>query len=239
MLKRKKQRGAYPCFVWGGVGHNMKTKLFFLKEKEKLTADLYRTIIVENLISCKAKFESKMKRAERSAVGRRSATAVQLFRGEGDGARSLKPVLHITQDNDSKHYNDTTRKLLASVGIRLLSSERKTVGGQTDNAPGAGGRKKEYPGRYFPCYSPDLNGPIEKVWREVQRRVIRRSIEVTSAKHGKRRAKMIEIITEEWNNLEFKETDKWCGINALVANVPLAMEECIAVNGFDTTFMHN
>ena len=236
VLSRKKQRGRFPCFVWGGVGHNMKTKLHFLDEGQKLTADGYRDILYESLIPFRDRFRKEMKRAERSAVGPRRGTVTKLFRSEGD--RSLKPELIITQDNDSKHYNDQTRRILAGAEIRLMASERLSVEGETDKAPGRGGAMKEQRGTYFPCYSPDLNGPIEKVWREVQRRVIRRAIEVEDAAWGEKRQKMIEITTEEWNNLEFEETDDWCGINQLVANVPVAMAECIKEDGFDTSFMN-
>ena len=90
---------------------------------------------------------------------------------------------------------------------------------------------KEWVDSYFPCYSPDLNGPIEKCWRECQNRVMKRHKEIHS------RADMIRIIKEEWAGLEFEPSDRWCGINHLVTNVPKAMLECIEVTkGYDTSY---
>ena len=49
-----------------------------------------------------------------------------------------------------------------------------------------------YRDEMFPAYSPDINWVIEKAWREVQRRVLARSTEISS------RATMKAIIIEEW-----------------------------------------
>ena len=223
-LPNTKQRGLYPCFVWGGVGYNMKTELYFLEEKQRLTADIYRTILAQNLYPRQAEFERKMRRAA-ARLDPNSETANGRWKDRG-------PHLIITQDNDSKHYNDTTRQLLANRNIYLMSSLRKKAdGSHPDRAPGPGGHLKNWSDAYFPCYSPDLNGPIEKAWRECQNRVLKRHREITG------RADMIKVIKEEWAGLEFEPSDRWCGINHLVSNVPKAMLECIQVTkGYDTSY---
>lgn len=80
-------------------------------------------------------------------------------------------------------------------------------------------------------HSPDVNGPIEKTWRECQVRVLARAGEIRS------RADMIRIIKEEWAGLEFERTERWCGINALVANFVPCLEEIVANGGWDTSYM--
>ena len=90
---------------------------------------------------------------------------------------------------------------------------------------------KNWVGKYFPCYSPDINGPIEKVWRECARRVLARCDEI----HG--RADMKRVIKEEWDGLEFEETDHWCGINHPVDNVKECLEMVVEENGFGTYYM--
>ena len=77
---------------------------------------------------------------------------------------------------------------------------------------------KDWVGRYFPAYSPDFNGPIEKCWRECQKRVLARASEING------RADMMRVVKEEWEGLEFEKTEHWCGINHLVENVPLALK---------------
>jgi hypothetical protein len=48
---------------------------------------------------------------------------------------------------------------------------------------------------------------------------------------------MIRIIKEEWAGLEFERTERWCGINALVANFVPCLEEIVANGGWDTSYM--
>ena len=79
--------------------------------------------------------------------------------------------------------------------------------------------------------SPDINGPIEKTWRECQVRVLARADEIRSRKD------MIRVIKEEWAGLEFERTERWCGINALVANFTPCLEEIVANGGWDTSYM--
>ena len=94
---------------------------------------------------------------------------------------------------------------------------------------------KEYDESYLPCYSPDINGPIEKSWREAQRRVLLRASEIHSvAEHWR-------VIQEEWDGLEFEDTRDgegggWCGINHLVMRTPQVLEEVIKEGGFDMKF---
>ena len=140
----------------------------------------------------------------------------------------------MTQDNDSKHYNDITRALLAEYDIKLMSSLRKKAdGSHPDRVPGRGGHMVDYADSYFPCYSPDFNGPIEKCWRECQKRVLARAKEILS------RDDMMRIVKEEWHGLEFEKTERWCGINHLVEKVPHALKEAIDNGGWDTSHMKN
>ena len=69
------------------------------------------------------------------------------------------------------------------------------------------------------------------MWAEVQRRVLRRVGDIKS------RADMIQVVRQEWNELEFDKSDRWCGINYLVMQTPDVLEEVIAQDGFDTSFM--
>jgi hypothetical protein len=84
----------------------------------------------------------------------------------------------------------------------------------------------------FPSYSPDINRPIEKVWRELQRRVFHRAGEIRS------RESMVAVVQEEWERLEFGPTAGWCGINSLVADTPEVLREVLSHGGYDTHFMH-
>ena len=88
----------------------------------------------------------------------------------------------------------------------------------------------------FPCYSPDLNGAIEKVWREVDLRVHERRSEITSDKLMK------AVLLEEWNALEFTPTvrkcgRKWPGINALCLMLPKVCTDVVANEGWDSKYM--
>ena len=143
----------------------------------------------------------------------------------------VSPHLIMTQDNDSKHYNERSRAFLLKPNIMGMFSYRKMADGtHPDRTPGPGGHMKDWFDKRFPCYSPDFNGPIEKAWRECQRRVLKRAKEIKS------RADMIRIVKEEWAGLEFERTDRWCGINHLVDNVVLALEEAVENGGWDTSY---
>ena len=105
-LPHSKQRGLFPCFVWGGVGHNKKTELYFLEQGETLTAPTYRKIIKKELLPMRRHYPN-------------------------GGA---KPKMTITQDNDPKHYNDETNALLRRENIELLVSARLDINGDQDRA---------------------------------------------------------------------------------------------------------
>lgn len=126
-LPHTKQRGLFPCFVWGGVGHNKKTELYFLEAKETLTADLYLRILQETLIPAKRQYP-------RSLFGSRTT------------------MHNITMDNDSKHYNDASRAFFRQNKIELVGCHRHDVRGQPDRAPGPGGALQEqvFPDKFPP-----------------------------------------------------------------------------------------
>ena len=117
-LPRAKQRGLYPCFVWGGVGYNKKSKLYFLEAGETLTADRYRCILQENLLPVRKQYP-------RSWYGTRG-------------------TMHITMDNDPKHYNKDTREFLCHNNIKLVGCHRHDVDGNPDLVPGPGGALQEH-----------------------------------------------------------------------------------------------
>ena len=112
-IRETKQRGLYPLFVWGGVGYNKKTKMYFLDQGQTLTAEIYRNILQENLLPAKEQHPRKW-------TGRRES-------------------MHITMDNDSKHYNDERRAFLKKNDIQLVGCHRYDVNGQPDRVPGPGG----------------------------------------------------------------------------------------------------
>ena len=66
-------------------------------------------------------------------------------------------------------------------------------------------------------FATGINGPIEKCWRECQRRVLARATEINGLADHRR------IVEEEWAGLEFDRTEHWCGINHLV----LCMEDIL------------
>ena len=110
---------------------------------------------------------------------------------------------------------------------------RKADGTYPDVAPGPGGAMQEQHGIKFPAYSPDINGPIEKCWRECQRRVLARATEINGLADHRR------IIEEEWAGLEFDWTEHWCGINHLVLCMEDILEEVVEEDGYDTSYMHH
>ena len=206
VLPTDKSRGLYPIFVWGAVGYNMKSKLFVLEEKEKLTAKRYAAILADN---------------ENGLAEMVTRNADKLG---GDGLYAM--------DNDVKHSTPESLAVLKGLGLSLLASRRWNEAGDAPDRQAAHfGHLKTYDGFYFPTYSPDINQPIEKVWAEVQRRVLRRVGDIKS------RADMIQVVRQEWNELEFDKSDRWCGINYLVMQTPDVLEEVIAQDGFDTSFM--
>jgi hypothetical protein len=48
---------------------------------------------------------------------------------------------------------------------------------------------------------------------------------------------MIRVIEQEWAGLEFKPSERWCGINALVDNFIPCLEEIVVNGGWDTHYM--
>lgn len=118
-LPRTKQRGLYPCFVWGGVGYNKKSKLYFLEAGETLTADRYRCILQENLLPVRKQYP-------RSWYGTRG-------------------TMHITMDNDSKHYNKTLVSSCATTTSNWLDAIVMTwMGTQTWFLDPAGRSKNRF-----------------------------------------------------------------------------------------------
>ena len=113
-----------------------------------------------------------------------------------------------------------------------MASKRRTADDvYPDRAPGPGGHLKNWVGERFPAYSPDLNGPIEKSWRECQRRVLARAQQITS------RELMVQAIKEEWAGLEFEPTERWCGINDLVSRFEDTLDAIVDEEGYDTWYM--
>jgi hypothetical protein len=147
--------------------------------------------------------------------------------------RPEEPVLY-AMDNDPKHYSDRLVQLLRSMGVVLLGSRRPNEDRDGPDVQRAEfGRWKQYDKTYFPTYSPDINSPIEKVWHEMDRRILER---VSAGEEIKTKEKMKQVILEVWNGLEFEETDKWCGINFLVENTPKVLEAIIEESGWDTKY---
>ena len=151
--------------------------------------------------------------------------------------RTLKPFWYI-QDNDAKHYTGEVRAWLTANDIQLLATPRLNVDGEADTARGAFGRMVHYPldDLRFPCYAPDLNGAVEKSWREVALRVLERRAEITND------ASMKRVIIEEWEGLEFGPTTRpcgrtWIGINALCRMFPKVCKDVVAKGGWDSKYM--
>ena len=105
--------GALSLLRVGGVGYNNKTELYFLEKDETLKADLYLKILEETLLPVK-------KQLPWSLTGRWSS-------------------LYITQNNDSKHYNDNSRAVFKRNNIILVGCYRHDINGQPDKVPGPGG----------------------------------------------------------------------------------------------------
>ena len=126
-LPRTEQRGLYPWFVWGAVGYNMKSDLYFLDQGQTLTAELYIHVLRQTLLPVRKQYPKAW--------------------------YSHNPRMHITMDNDPKHYNDVSRQLLDKQNIQLVGCHRHDVHGKPDVAPGPGGSLQEqiYEDK-FPAY---------------------------------------------------------------------------------------
>ena len=206
-LPHSKQRGQHPVFVWGGVGLNMKTSLYiFDTDGKNVTGKDYINVLTNVLVPFKQKQQHDKRKREQG--------------------------LWITQDNDPKHYKETTKKIQEDNGIHLLGIQRRSANGEVDVAAGRGGHWAPQ-GIAFPAYSPDINGAIEKVWRELQVRVLKRASEIRS------RATMIKVIGEEWAGLPFEteEGSNFIGINGLVRKYEEVLQAVVEENGWDTRFM--
>ena len=206
-LPAAKSRGLYPLNFSGAVGFNMKSKLFFLEPGKTLTKAVYLEMLRDPLNGLT------------EMVNRCRA--------------KLHPGGILAKDNDPKHNSSEVDAVLKELGLRSFAAHRYNEDhSYFDTQAGPGGHPKLFEQELLPAYSPDINRPIEKVWRELQTRVFRRVGEIT----GKKRMK--EIVTEEWNSLEFEPTPGWCGINALFLEMPLVLQEIKKQDGFDTHFMH-
>ena len=111
-FRRRSSEDSAP-YVWGGVGNNKKTKLYILEQGQTLTAEIYRKVLQENLLPAQKQYPRKW-------TGRHE-------------------TMHITMDNDSKHYNDEMRAFLKKNNIQLVGCHRHGVNGQPDRDPGPGG----------------------------------------------------------------------------------------------------
>ena len=213
-LPATKARGLLPVFAWGAVAYNVKSDLFFLDDGDKLTRDKYQQIVGD-----RDRGLAKMLEANRAVFEQ--------------SKRPEDPVLY-AMDNDPKHYSDRLVQLLRSMGVVLLGSRRPNEDRDGPDVQRAEfGRWKQYDKTYFPTYSPDINSPIEKVWHEMDRRILER---VSAGEEIKTKEKMKQVILEVWNGLEFEKTDKWCGINFLVENTPEVLEAIIGESGWDTKY---
>ena len=204
VLPHSKQRGTYPVFVFGGVGLNMKTELHIFESGKTVTAAIYHDVLRNVVVPLKQKNTPQQ--------------------------RYKVPDMYMTQDNDPKHYNEISKSIQAQHGIKLLAIQRKDTKGNVDVAPGRGGHMVRQ-GIAFPAYSPDINGPIEKVWRELQKRVVQRANEISS------RAEMVQVIKEEWDALPFEQDGSFIGINGYVRMHETVLKEVINEKGWDTRYM--
>ncbi|KAH8058892.1 hypothetical protein JL720_13906 [Aureococcus anophagefferens] len=206
-------RGLYRAFCWAGVGYNMKTNLMWLDQGETLKKDRYIKILEEGLVPRLPEFYDAI--------------------SDSCDVRNTRAItIEVIQDNDPKHWNDQTAALFRKHKLASVASKRCDAEGNfPDKAPGPGGHMQTQDTPKFPCYSPDINSPIECSWRECQRRVLARAGEIRS------RDQHIKIVEDEWKNLEFERSDKWCGINHLVMRTPDCLKEVIEQDGFDTSYM--
>jgi hypothetical protein len=209
ILPHDKQRGLYPLFAFGVVGFNVKSELYILAKDETLTKSLFLDILRDEHTG----LADMLKRNGLGKYGRRG-----------------RPVLAL--DNDVKHYNVDSRALFEELGVDLMGAPRLNEAGTgPDVQSGPGGHPRTFDEEYFPPYSPDINSPIEKCWGEVQRRVHDRADEIKSERDMER------VVREEWDNLEFEPSERWCGINYLVTRTQKVLQAVIAEHGFDTRYM--
>jgi hypothetical protein len=176
---------------------------------------------------------------------RRLPTPTLLLQAFELGRRTERPPnnIWVTQDNDPKHYNEVTNQLIEELGFKLLASHRRNEEGEFDTCyygtqGKRGYRTVHFPDKRFPAYSPDLNGVIEKCWRELQRRYTARAHEIKSV------ADMKRVIIEEWEGLEFEagteekpNVNNWSGINAMVDKFPKICRTVAEQEGWDTKYM--
>jgi len=220
-LPKSKSKGLFPVFVYGAVGFNTKSELFLLEEKQPLTKDLYDQLFKEIFLPLR-----------KTPPGRSSPNQWA----------PLKPgeQLWVIQDNDPKHYAwqrmEETKDWLASVDIALLQHTQTGVDGTPDrHLTGVYKGQERIPS--FCPYSPDLNAPIEKCWRELQYRILNRALkgEIQS------RNDHIRIIKEEWVSLEYEEVvrdgRRWPGINFWVRKWGDILREVQKQSGWDTKYM--
>lgn len=215
---KEKAKGRHKVIVWGAVGHNVKSELFVFDQGQNLTNDLYLEIL-----------ESHVKPLRHTPPGRAA-----------NARRLRRPVdIQFIQDNDGKHNSAQAHAWLFNNGINRVRSEQCSVTGvpneRRQNEKGPRANQPRFAS--FPAYSPDLNCPIEKVWKEMHYRIW------TRAKRGEinSREEHLEAILDEWDKIEFepavRDGRNWIGINGYVAKWGQVCREVVAEDGFDTKYM--
>ena len=224
ILTTKKGKGKYKIRGWGGVGYNCKTELYL--HNQHMNGDVYfEEVIKKRLVSMR-----------KNPPGRETSRG-----GRSRGNVRNAVDINVIQDNCSIHNVEEIRTFCEENGINLIVSQQLDANEEyVDDFQ----HLKEGNQRYdaFPPYSPDLNAVIEKCWRELAYRIYQRYIkgEINSVEEH------IEVIQEEWANLEFEATDAatdakwgrhWIGINGWVRKWKQICQEVIDENGFDTHYM--
>lgn len=201
-----KAKGKFPVFVYGALGIDFKSELYIFDKGTKLTGPLFKSIIDDHFL-------------EPCISG--TMTYKRFF---------------LIMDNDIKHICIANRAHFDRNGSkikRVIAPRRKADGSPDNFHGGTWGRTEAFDG--FPMYSPDINAPIEKAWREVQTRVLNRITEINS------REDHVRIIKEEWKGLEFHEVEnpwgKWIGINAWCKKFANICQAVIDADGWDTEYM--
>lgn len=217
-LPDSKGKGLYKLRMWGGVGYNVKTELY--AHHAHMDSDVYfEECIKKRVIPMKKNPPGR----EASQSGRRRGRQVN----EQD--------IWVIQDNCTIHNREDIRDFAADNGLKFVVSTPRGHDGSRDDF-------HHWPGveRYdtFPQYSPDINGTIEKVWRELAYRILRRYRKGDISSVDEHR----NAILEEWEKLEFEEVvdeegRTWKGINFYVRQWKRVCEEVIAQDGFDTKYM--
>ena len=144
--------------------------------------------------------------------------------------------MYLAADNDIKHVSIANRAALDARGskVKRLVAPRLKADGSPDNFHGGPyGRTVAFPG--LPIRSPDIQAAIEKCWRETQIRVLVRAPEISSHEDMRR------VIKEEWDGLEFEETEKpwgkWMGINWWCKKQKDILQAVVDNDGWDTKYM--